>query len=881
MLHSRVLQIALALLQRDLRLDDVGMRHFTALFLLLRDVEELLGLAQADLRVYELPLRRENRVIILHDGRVQTTLRHFDLCPRHGFGGHGAPDLAPPHKRQHLFVHLRLLVVNVHAVVRDIDPRRRAVPFGIDELIESIERRQPRRLRLHAVFPRQCHVQIRALNLHAILLRPSQRVLQRNDQRRLRPRRAQEDDKEAENDQRRGHACSSGSPLPEKPLKTFMEHALGVPCRDSSRHWFRGVYQDKYGEIFPLYSCYCSTYSVIEEPENTAAPTAVEGGIAAPCPPAFSIVGIGASAGGLEACSALLKRLPADTGLAFVVIQHLDPKHDSLLPSLLSRVSAIPVQAVQGETLVEPNHVYVMPPNAEIVLSRELQVTKLKLIPREKTPAGTFMPIDGFFRSLAENCQHRAVGVVLSGSGSDGALGLEQIKSEGGLTFAQDTQSAKFDGMPYSAFATGSVDFVLPPEGIAQELVKVAKYPYARKAEDAPGPADVPLDRPDLRGILTFLHDAVGIDFSQYRTSTIQRRIFRRMAIHQIVEPETYRRFLSETPGEVQLLCEEMIPRVTRFFRDPEVFAALQKKVFPKFLIDRTRDAPIRIWVPGCASGEEVYSIAICLIEFLREIKADLPIQIFGTDLSVMAIQKARKGCYPARIADDVSPERLERFFTKRDDGYQINTSVRDACIFANHDLIGDPPYSKLDLISCRNVLIYLDSVQTRIIPIFHYALKPAGFLLLGVMETARRFSDLFAPVDSSAQIYAKKNAAHRIAGSWGAIRAAAPARARIAVDAVEDSDLQKRADRLVLNMYGPGGVVVDEHWHVLQIRGQISPWLEPAPGKMSANVLSMARRSGLVLDLAAALEQAKSENVPVRRENLRSPGEKARSMFK
>ena len=606
---------------------------------------------------------------------------------------------------------------------------------------------------------------------------------------------------------------------------------------------------------------------MIEELENSAAATT---GVA-PCPPEFSIVGIGASAGGLEACSALLKNLPAATGLAFVVIQHLDPKHESLLPSLLSRVSAIPVQAVQGETLVEPNHVYVMPPNSEIVLSEG----KLNLIPREKTPTGLFMPIDGFFRSLAENCQHRAVGVVLSGTGSDGALGLEQIKSEGGLTFAQDTQSAKFEGMPHSAFATGSVDFVLPPEGIAQELVKVAKYPYARKAEDAPGLAEVPSDRPDLQGILTFLHDAAGIDFSQYRASTIQRRIFRRMAIHQIVEPERYRRFLTETPSEVEVLCEEMIPRVTRFFRDPEVFAALQKQVFPKFLIDRARDSPVRIWVPGCASGEEVYSIAISLIEFLREIKADLPIQIFGTDLSVMAIQTARKGFYPARIADDVSSERLERFFAKRDDGYQINTSVRDACVFANHDLISDPPYSKLDLVSCRNVLIYLDSVQTRIIPIFHYALKPAGFLLLGALETARRFSDLFSPVDSNAQIYAKKPVAKRPAGSWSAVRAVAPARARVADDIREDADVQKRADRVALAKYAPGGVVVNENWHVLQVRGQISPWLEPSPGKMSANVLTMAKRSGLVLDLAAALEQAKTENAPVRRENLVIPKQK------
>ncbi|MGA2712276.1 MAG: chemotaxis protein CheB [Bryobacteraceae bacterium] len=598
-----------------------------------------------------------------------------------------------------------------------------------------------------------------------------------------------------------------------------------------------------------------------EQPENGAAATTE----VAPYSPEFSIVGIGASAGGLEACSTLLKHLPADTGFAFVVIQHLDPKHESLLPALLAKITTIPVDAVQGETIVEPNQVYVMPPNSEIVFSEK----KLKLIPREKTPAGTYMPIDGFFRSLAENCRHRAVGVVLSGTGSDGALGLETIKAEGGLTFAQDTQSAKFEGMPHNAFATGSVDFVLPPESIAEELIRIAKRPYAKKAEAAPEVAEVPPGRARLQSILTLLHDATGVNFSQYRASTIQRRIFRRMTIHQIADSESYRQFLTETPGEVDLLCEEMIPRVTRFYRDTEVFAALQKRVFPQLLIDRTRDAPIRIWVPGCASGEEVYSIAICLIEFLREIKADLPIQIFGTDLSVTAIQKARKGLYPDKIADDVSPERMERFFVKREDGYQISASVRDACVFANHDLIGDPPYSKLDLISCRNVLIYLDSLQTRIIPIFHFALKPAGFLMLGVMETARRFSDLFTSVDKDSQIYAKKPVLHRPAGSWGSAKALTPAKSRVASDVWDDADVQKRADRVVLAKYAPGGVVIDENWQVLQVRGQVSPWLEPSPGRMSVNVLTMAKRSGLVLDLAAALEQVKSENAPVRRENL------------
>ena len=602
-------------------------------------------------------------------------------------------------------------------------------------------------------------------------------------------------------------------------------------------------------------------------PENAA--VAVTDAVT--CPQEFSIVGIGASAGGLEACSALLKHLPDDTGLAFVVVQHLDPKHESLLPTLLSRVTKMPVKAVKDEMAVEPNQVYVMPPNTEIKYEEGV----LRLIPREKTLAGTFMPIDGFLRSLGENCQHRAIGVILSGTGSDGALGLETIKAEGGFTFAQDAQTAKFDGMPHSAFATGSVDFVLSPEGIAQELAKIAKYPYVKRVEGMAAKAEAAPEQAHLQGILKFLHTAAGIDFSQYRATTIQRRVFRRMAIHHMVDPERYLRFLTQTPGEVELLCEEMIPRVTRFFRDVDVFEALKKQVFPQFL-SRTGEAPIRIWVPGCASGEEVYAIAICLLEFLKEHDAHPPIQIFGTDLSALAIQQARRGFYSEKIAPDVSPERLKRFFVKRDDGYQISAGVREICTFASHDLTSDPPYSKLDLISCRNVLIYLDSIQTRIIPMFHYALKPGGYLMLGVMETARRFADLFAALDKNSQIYSKKTVSHRQLLSWGSVKAASPTKTRPANDVWEDADVQKRADRAVLAEYAPGGVVVNENWQVLQVRGQVSPYLEPASGKMSVNVLSMAKRSGLALDLAGALEEAKKEHAPVRRDHLVLPHEQA-----
>jgi two-component system CheB/CheR fusion protein len=588
-------------------------------------------------------------------------------------------------------------------------------------------------------------------------------------------------------------------------------------------------------------------------------------------PEEFSIVGIGASAGGLEACSALLRELPADTGLAYVVIQHLDPTHESLLPSLLARASKIPVKHVTDEMVVVPNTVYVMPPNVEM----RFEGGMLRLTPREKAVEGIRLPIDAFFRSLAESCHHRAIGVILSGTGSDGALGLEMIKDEGGFTFAQDTQSAKFEGMPHSAFATGSVDFVLPPEGIAHELARISKYPYAKRVAEATKDGDTTLVRDPLRSVLVLLHKASGVDFSQYRASTIQRRVFRRMAIHKIVDVDKYCRYLEDTPGEVEILCEEMIPRVTRFFRDPEVFLALKTLVFPTIPSSRPGSgSAFRIWVPGCASGEEVYAIAISLLEFCEEKKVSFPIQIFGTDLSAIAIQKARQGAYPETITEDVSGERLQRFFVKRDDGYQISSHVREMCVFASHDLTSDPPYSKLDLISCRNVLIYLDSVQSRIIPMFHYALKPNGFLMLGAMETARRFSDLFVPLDKTSQIYAKKPATQRQLHTWGTVKAAPPAKARETGDIWDDSDLQKKADRAVLAKYGPAGVVVNENWQVLQVRGKVSPYLEPAQGKMSASVLAMAKRSGLTQDLAALLDQAKKEGGPVRRENIVLPHE-------
>jgi two-component system CheB/CheR fusion protein len=572
-----------------------------------------------------------------------------------------------------------------------------------------------------------------------------------------------------------------------------------------------------------------------------------------------SIVGIGASAGGLEALTRLFRQLPPTTGLAFVLVQHLDPKHASFLPDLLARTTQMFVKQASDNLLIEPDQVYVAPPNTSLTIEGDIT----KLVPRDQAP-GPRMPIDRFLCSLAESHTHRAIGVILSGTGSDGTLGLEAINAAGGITFAQDRDSAKYDGMPNSAIASGCVDLILPPEGIADELARIADHPYIWHVDEAVG--DSPTGTADpLHAILALLQQTTGVDFFQYRQTTIQRRIFRRMAVHRIERLGEYLQYLEQRPPEVWRLYDEMVPRVTRFFRDPDAFAVLKQGVFPRLLEQRTRGAPIRVWVPGCATGEEAYSIGISLAEFLEGRATD--VQIFGTDLSATAIERARAGWYPDTVVDELSAER-RRFFVKRSPGYQVCKSLREMCVFAKHDLTGDPPYSKMDLISCRNVLIYLNTAQERVIPVFHYALQPGGFLMLGAHETAARFPDLFAVVNKEHQIYAKKEVAltlpeHRwLPGS--------PVRAPKSDDgrrADRTSDLQQAADRALASAYAPAGVIVNDELRVVQVRGNVGNYLETAPGAMSESILSMASRSGLARDLHAAIAQARRERTPTRRE--------------
>ncbi|HEX7602058.1 MAG TPA: chemotaxis protein CheB, partial [Polyangiaceae bacterium] len=438
-------------------------------------------------------------------------------------------------------------------------------------------------------------------------------------------------------------------------------------------------------------------------------------------------MGVGASAGGLAATTALLRHLGPQPGVALVIVHHLDPTHESSLVEIFSRATPLPVHAATHDLHVLPNHVYVVPPNAGLRLAGGA----LQLTPRVDT-GGLHLPIDQFLESLAEDCTAQAIGVVLTGSGSDGAEGIRAIKAEGGITFAQDA-GAEYRSMPDAAVATGCVDFVLAPEAIAHELRRIGEH--ALPAADAD-------DEPAFQRILVMLRRASGIDFANYKHTTIRRRVQRRLLVHGLATLREYAELLEHSPEEAAALTEEALIHVTGFFRDPDTFEVLKAAVFPKLLENRPRDAVLRVWVPGCSTGEEVYSIAIALLEFLGDVNAgELPVKLFGTDVSVGTIEKARAARYPAAIEREVSPGRLQRFFTKDETGYQIRRDVRDLCVFAKQDATRDPPFSGLDLISCRNLMIYLGSVlQERLLPVFHYALKEPGFLVLGTSETIRSF---------------------------------------------------------------------------------------------------------------------------------------------
>jgi PAS domain S-box-containing protein len=564
----------------------------------------------------------------------------------------------------------------------------------------------------------------------------------------------------------------------------------------------------------------------------------------------FPVVGIGASAGGLEAFRQLLSHLPTDTGMAFVLIQHLDPNHKSLLREILARETAMPVVEVLDEMAVERNCVYVIPPNTKMEIEQGL----LKLTPREKSRV-MVMPVDTFFLSLAIDLGSKAIAVVLSGGDGDGSRGLEAVKEAGGITFAQSEDSAQVSSMPNTAVATGHVDFILLPQEIAVELANISRNPYIA----SPTPANVEVlgaGETAMPAIFSLLRAATRVNFTQYKYATLKRRILRRMVLYKLENIDDYVTYLRGHSAEVQALYEDMLIHVTSFFRDPIAFETLSTKVFPH-IANQGADVPIRIWVAGCSTGEEAYSSAICLLEYLENQPIKPPIQIYATDLSDRAIDTARVGFYKYSAVADVSPERLGRFFVPVDGGYRIGKSIREMCVFARQNLCSDPPFSKLDLISCRNVLIYLGAaLQKKILPTFHYGLKPTGFLLLGTSETTGDSSDLFTAVDKKQKIYARKLVParltiDRIDPSGDASELVNPTPSDD--PAWGDFDLQKEADRIILDRFAPVGVVIDNDLEILHFRGQTSLYLEPAPGRASHNLRKMAK-DGLKLELRSAI---------------------------
>lgn len=577
-----------------------------------------------------------------------------------------------------------------------------------------------------------------------------------------------------------------------------------------------------------------------------------------------SVVGIGASAGGLAAFTELLRALPADSGMAYVLVQHLDPSHESALAEILARVSRMPVLPAADGLKIESNHVYVIPPDTRIALTDG----HLSVTPREQS-RGLHTPIDHFFQSLASTYKGDTVGIVLSGTGADGTVGIQAIRAAGGITMAQDG-SAQHASMPQNAMGAGAVDLVLSPGEMAAELARIGHHVATRPkmtAQDSAG-------GDDFAAILVLPRQRTDVDFRQYKPSGVQRRVLRRMLFTQ---HETFAAYLAElraNPAEIETLYHSLLIGVSSFFRDPEVFEALASAGLPEMFKHRPRGGPVRVWVPECVGGEEAYSIAMCLLEYLDDSAADSPIQIFGTDLSDPAVAKARAGLYPKTIAADVSPQRLRRFFARERCGYRIGKAVRDLCVFARQDLARDPPFSQMDIVSCRNVLIYLEpELQKRLFLGFHFAMRPAGLLLLGTAESVSSDSELFTALDKRHSIYRKLTVHGQrtpidLFTSGMAVEPRQSHRAGMPAAAAGDDPMQREADRLLLSAYMPSSVVVDERLRIVQFHGRTGGYLEHTPGTATLDLLRLARPE-LAAPLRAAIRQADKTRQTVRTEGI------------
>ncbi|MES9943371.1 MAG: chemotaxis protein CheB [Candidatus Thiodiazotropha sp.] len=590
------------------------------------------------------------------------------------------------------------------------------------------------------------------------------------------------------------------------------------------------------------------------------------------------VVGVAASAGGLKAFRSLLSHLPVKSGFGFVLIQHLDPNHKSILAELLAKDCPLPVKQITDGMVVEHDHVYIIPPNELLTILHN----QLIFLPKEEN-IRRYNPADIFFQALADDRGAQAIGVILSGTASDGTLGCRAIKEAGGITFAQDHESAEYSGMPENAQASGCVDFVLGPEKIAKELFWLAHHKSIRtwsfKDESEETLSVTP---EELNKVFILLRSRTGNDFSYYKDTTLKRRINRRMLVHKLDEISQYIKYLQKNPQEIDALFQDILINVTAFFRDPEAFESLNNIAFPQLLDKRPMDAPIRVWVPGCSTGQEAYSIALALHEYLGGRANMYHIQIFGSDIDERAIENARSGIFPESIENEISQERLKRYFIKVSSGYQVNKLLRDMCVFAVQNIAKDPPFSRIDLLSCRNLLIYLGStLQKKVLQMFHYALQPNGLLLLGSSETIGSQVDLFAVKDKKSKLYQKKSVASRLSDdlitrvNHGIIRTELPERV---ADDVEIYDLGKEAERLLLDTYAPPGIVVTPDLNVVRFLGRTWPYIEPTDGAASLNLYKIAHPD-LVIELRAAIHKVNKEGGNVRKEKvlLRIDGEEQR----
>ena len=606
--------------------------------------------------------------------------------------------------------------------------------------------------------------------------------------------------------------------------------------------------------------------------EDRALPSSGEAGGAAgdtaPDKKYFPVIGIGASAGGLEALEEFFKNVPKNSGMAYIVISHTDPARSSLLPEIIQRKSDIPVIEVKDAMAVEPDTVYLPPSNRDLELEGDF--FRLK---DQKRGSTLRLPIDKFLKTLAVARSEHACCVILSGTGTDGTQGLRVVKERGGITVVQSARSAKYEGMPESAIATGLADFILTPAEMPERIIECFA---GGQGLPKPDPIEDQEDFPvTLSKIVMTISNRKGHDFSAYKKNTLVRRIRRRMAVTRVRTADEYLNYLHHNPGEIDALFQDLLIGVTSFFRDPEAYNFIKKEVLPELLTNGSEHEPFRVWAAGCASGEEVYSLVIMLVECLDELGIRKELQVFGTDLDRLAIEKARNGRYPENIAADLTPQRLERFFQKEGSGFEVRKRVREPVVFAGHNVLKDPPFSRLDLLVCRNLLIYLEPrAQKKVLPLFHYALKPGGVLFLGTSETVGEFADLFAPLSKRWSVYRRMDvsSAQQPVVDF-------PTRGRPRMEAARqllsrpsdpgDFALAEATSQLILESYSPACVVVNRRGEINYIHGRTGKYLEHGQGRMSVNVVDMARE-GLRFELASALRNVATEGGAIRKEGLR-----------